>query len=167
MATASTAPKKRYPPANVKAKRRSCVDCESEGVTSRRKAPHPGPRCVTHWRAKRSERKDVSWERRLITIYGITADEYYAILEAQGGKCYICQRATGLGRKRLSVDHCHKTGYIRGILCSFDNRLLGHARDLIDFFQRCIDYLRNPPAYAIIGKRVAPIEAASLTLNER
>lgn len=36
---------------------------------------------------------------------------------------------------------------------------LGWARDCIEFFQRAIEYLRNPPAVQVVGERVAPIEA--------
>ena len=88
-----TAPKKRYPPNNVKAKRKPCIDCADEGIETKRKAPHPGPRCATHHRVKRSKRRDMSWETRILVTYGITADEYWAIYEWQDGRCYICQRA--------------------------------------------------------------------------
>jgi hypothetical protein len=89
-------------------------------------------------------------------VYGITADEYWAIYRFQLGRCFICERATG-ARKRLSVDHCHKTGLVRGLLCSTCNsRVLGHARDDIAFFDRCIDYLNQPPAVRIIGERITP-----------
>ena len=158
-----TAPKKRYPPNNVKAKRKPCIDCADEGIETKRKAPHPGPRCATHHRVKRSKRRDMSWETRILVTYGITADEYWAIYEWQDGRCYICQRATGV-RKRLSVDHCHATGLVRGLLCTPCNRnVLGHLRDDPDAIQRAIDYLMNPPAVDVIGDRIAPIE--NLTLN--
>jgi hypothetical protein len=89
-------------------------------------------------------------------VYGITAQEYWAIYEHQGKKCYICQRATGT-RKRLSVDHCHKTGIVRGLLCQRCNRdVLGHLRDDPDAFRRGQEYLRNPPAVMVIGERVVP-----------
>ena len=89
-------------------------------------------------------------------MYGISAEEYYAILELQGGVCYLCRRAKGIS-KALSVDHCHKTGVVRGILCSRCNAdVLGHARDDIEFFERCIDYLNSPPAIRAIGVRVVP-----------
>jgi len=98
-----------------------CVDCTAEGVTTQRKTPHPGPRCVTHHRAKRADRRDAAWEQRILATYGITAEEYWRIYELQGGCCYICQRATGV-RKRLSVDHCHETGLVRGLLCTLCER---------------------------------------------
>ncbi len=93
-----------------------------------------------------------------MALYGLSADEYRAIVKHQGGRCPLCQRATGAGRKRLSVDHDHDSGIVRGIICATDNRLLGHARDQIEFFERCIEYLKNPPAVDVIGERIAPIE---------
>lgn len=137
-------------------KRRACVDCVDEGITTNRKAPHPGPRCATHHRARRASRRSDSAETRWKNVYGITAAEYWAIYRYQLGTCFICQRATG-ARKRLSVDHCHATGIVRGLLCSTCNsRVLGHLRDDLDAFQRAIDYLKEPPATRIIGYRVVP-----------
>jgi hypothetical protein len=45
--------------------------------------------------------------------------------------------------------------------------VLGHARDAIEFFERAIEYLKNPPAVRVIGERIAPIELPNLTLNEK
>ena len=137
-------------------RRKNCVDCAAEGITTNRKAPHPGPRCVTHHRAKRTVRKAGAQEARWAKVYGITADEYWAVHRFQFGSCAICQRATGT-TKRLSVDHCHKTGVVRGLLCTTCNRhVLGHLRDDTDALQRAIDYLQHPPAIYAIGERVVP-----------
>ncbi len=137
-------------------KRKNCIDCVDEGITTGRKAPHPGPRCATHHRAKRASRRSQTQEQRWIQVYGITSEDYWAIYRYQLGKCFICQRATG-ARRKLSVDHCHKTGVVRGLLCSTCNsKILGHARDEIAFFERCIDYLTEPPAVRVIGARVTP-----------
>ena len=137
-------------------KRRACVDCVDEGITTSRKAPHPGPRCATHHRARKTVRRADNAETRWKNVYGITADEYWAIYRYQLGKCFICERATG-ARKRLSVDHCHTTGIVRGLLCSTCNsRVLGHLRDDLAAFKRAIDYLSQPPATRIIGERVVP-----------
>lgn len=134
-----------------------CKDCAADGITSKRKAPHPGPRCVTHHRARRSSTRDTAWERRLIATYGITAAEYFDILKYQGGRCAICQRATGI-RKRLSVDHDHASGVVRGICCGPCNRdVLGHLRDDPEAFLRGFNYLKSPPAVAVIGARIAPV----------
>lgn len=137
-----------------------CVDCEREGITTKRKAPHPGPRCASHHRAKRNARRNYSHEKHIGETYGITSDEYWAIHKAQGGKCAICRRATG-ARKKLSVDHCHKTGMVRGLLCQKCNRdVLGHLRDEIEAFERGIVYLTSPPAVGVIGVRITPDMAA-------
>lgn len=147
---------------------RPCKDCVAEGITTARKTPHPGPRCSSHHRARRSLTRDTSWERRLMATYGITADEYWAIYEFQGGCCYICERATGTGKKRLSVDHDHSTGIVRGLLCTPCNRnVLGHLRDCVMALARAIIYLLFPPAVDVIGERVAPIHILSLTDTER
>jgi len=144
-----------------KHKRKRCVDCVDEGITTSRKAPHPGPRCATHHRAKRAKRSSATREQRWEQIYGITAEDYWLIWEYQQGYCYICERAKGIGRKRLSVDHCHDTGLVRGLLCQRCNRdILGHARDEVEFFERCIEYLTNPPAVAAIGERIVPENGA-------
>ncbi|WP_244431641.1 endonuclease VII domain-containing protein [Segniliparus rugosus] len=135
---------------------RRCVDCVSEGIVTRRKTKPPGPRCATHARARRAGRRDTSWEARILATYGITAEEYWRIYESQGGVCYICRRATG-ARKRLSVDHCHKTGRVRGLLCQKDNRdVLGHLRDDPEALRRAVEYLESPPAQRVVGERVVP-----------
>lgn len=138
-------------------KRKPCIDCVAEGILTNRKAPYPGPRCHSHNRAKKTQRKNVTREQRWEQIYGITAEEYWEIYELQGGVCYICQRAKGTGKRALSVDHCHRTGVVRGLLCLPCNRnILGHARDDIDFFERAIEYLNSPPAVRAIGVRIVP-----------
>jgi hypothetical protein len=59
-----------------------CRDCEDEGIVTNRKAPHPGPRCHTHHRARRLATRNMSWERRLVLTYGISGEDYWAIYEA-------------------------------------------------------------------------------------
>lgn len=87
--------------------------------------------------------------------YGITPDQYDALLDAQNGVCFICHKYPG--KKRLAVDHDHKTGFIRGLLhVAPCNRMLGDVRDLPDVLRRAADYLDNPPAFAVIGKVVVP-----------
>ena len=85
--------------------------------------------------------------------YGLTAEAYAAIQTFQGGRCAICQIATGAS-KALAVDHNHSCcpgnqscgKCIRGLLCSTCNQLLGFARDNPEMFKRAILYLERPPA---------------------
>lgn len=100
----------------------------------------------------RAEQKAAKHDRWIRATYGITRDEYLAIYEAQGGKCAICQRATGAS-KNLSVDHDHETGEVRGLCCTPCNRdVLGHLRDEVEAFRRCIRYLIEPPARAVLAQ---------------
>lgn len=88
--------------------------------------------------------KAANHEKRVQQTYGLEKGEYAQLYEFQGGLCALCRRATGSSR-RLSVDHCHVTGDVRGLLCRPCNNILGHARDKAKFFLRCILYLRRPP----------------------
>lgn len=84
-------------------------------------------------------------ERRLEATYGIPAEEYNRILEAQGGRCGICRNVPRT--IRLAVDHDHKTGAVRGLLCKRCNHdLLGGSHDSINLLWTAIKYLLNPPA---------------------
>lgn len=124
-----------------------CIDCPPG---SRRPATRPGPRCATHKRARKkalAEKKHAEW---ILKTYGITAEQYASLLRYQGGKCFICQRATGK-RRRLSVDHDHKTGRVRGLLCNPCNRdVLGHLRDSVAALERAVMYLKHPPADQVL-----------------
>ncbi|WP_189951267.1 endonuclease VII domain-containing protein [Streptomyces roseolus] len=94
------------------------------------------------------ERKAANHEKRVQETYGLEAGEYARLYKFQGGLCALCRRATGASR-RLSVDHDHATGEVRGLLCRPCNSLLGHARDKLAFFRRCISYLNLPPCRAM------------------
>jgi hypothetical protein len=119
----------------------ACKDCGS----TTRKLTAPGPRCTTCKRARRNAGRDKAHAARVLSVYGITGEQYWALYEAQGGKCALCQRATGK-TKRLAVDHDHSSGLPRGLLDGTCNKILGHFRDDPAAFQRCIDYLATPPA---------------------
>lgn len=86
--------------------------------------------------------------------YNITLSEYLAILASQDWKCCVCQKElTGISN---AVDHDHKSGIVRGILCSYCNHWnLGRLRDW-ELVQRMADYLREPPAVKTLGERVVP-----------
>jgi len=114
-----------------------------------RAAPYPGPRCATHHHAVKKARSTDQHAKRVQDVYGLAEGDYARIYQCQGGKCFICERATGASR-RLSVDHDHKTGRVRGLLCRPCNDMLGHARDDAEFFRRAVRYLMLPPA-AIMG----------------
>lgn len=61
----------------------------------------------------------------------------------QNGCCAICGVTEEDLNKRFSIDHCHKTDKIRGLLCTRCNSLIGFAKDNISTLQNSINYLRN------------------------
>ena len=70
--------------------------------------------------------------------YGITIEEYNKMLEKQAGVCAICHEEKD---ETLAVDHDHKTGKIRGLLCFHCNHVVGFAKDNIEILNNVIEYL--------------------------
>jgi len=80
--------------------------------------------------------------------YGLEPAGYRALYAAQGGRCYVCRKASGKAR-RLGVDHNHLTGEIRGLVCTGSlnamtcNRLIAiYSRDAL---LRAAAMLSDPP----------------------
>jgi Autographiviridae endonuclease VII len=74
--------------------------------------------------------------------FRISINDYNTKLAEQGHKCMICGLAQGQSRRRLPVDHNHKTGKIRGILCHSCNSALGFVHEDINILYKMIEYLR-------------------------
>jgi len=74
--------------------------------------------------------------------YGITFKEYNEILENQKFCCGLCGRPRSLFKRDFDVDHNHKTGYIRGLLCNYCNyRIMRHFKDNKNLIKKIIRYL--------------------------
>lgn len=86
---------------------------------------------------------------------GMTPEKYQRVLEYQGHACATCKKTRASKQKRLAVDHCHKTGVIRGLLCHQCNSALGFIRDNTATAQRMIEYLNNVDGRSIVD-RVMP-----------
>jgi hypothetical protein len=76
-------------------------------------------------------------KRRLLRVYGITVEEYDRRLADQGGVCAIC----GGTESPLSVDHCHESKRVRGLLCKSCNLGLGKFGDSAETLRRALAYL--------------------------
>jgi len=72
--------------------------------------------------------------------YGLTSEEYEALLKKQGGVCKICQMPS---KSRLRVDHDHKTGKVRGLLCTGCNIGLGQFKDNAAALKAAADYIEK------------------------
>lgn len=86
------------------------------------------------------------WKRshNLKKHYGLTVEEYDKKLADQDHRCAICESTKTLDYgKRLSVDHNHKTGKIRDLLCTRCNTVVGIMESNPELFERAKEYLRK------------------------
>jgi len=83
---------------------------------------------------KAKQGSDVSYAQLLKREYGLTLDEYNAMVQQQGNRCAICRRPETMKMRggqirRLSVDHDHATGLVRGLLCQRCNLVVWALED--------------------------------------
>lgn len=84
---------------------------------------------------------DKARQGHLIRNFGITLEQYNALLARQGEGCALCGKTPDAEGQSLAVDHDHKTGEIRGILCRYCNhRVIGRHRDA-DLLRRMAEYI--------------------------
>lgn len=86
-------------------------------------------------------------QRHYKKSYGLSYKEVLALREGQDELCAICKKPGFMMNDRvkspLNVDHCHKTGVVRGMLCHNCNRALGLLQDDINLLKAAIDYLEG------------------------
>lgn len=75
-----------------------------------------------------------------LKTYGLTPEYYQELLDKQQGVCAICKQLP-LSGKGWQVDHDHRTGAIRGLLCHECNTGIGALRDDVDILRQAIEYL--------------------------
>lgn len=103
-------------------------------------------KCKALW--KEGSIRDSVYQRK----YGISLSEYHRLFDKQKGVCRICGAADpgghGSKNKRFYVDHCHKTGIVRGLLCHHCNVGLGSFKDDVGILTKAIEYLSKAGAPA-------------------
>ena len=112
------------------------------------------------WRKEQYHRRRASgwldkyrlWTRR--KLYGISPEHFDAILASQGVKCAICRRGPESMKKGWHVDHDHKNGLVRGILCNLCNNMLGLAKDSRTTLMSAAAYLGRPSSCGILFEEV-------------
>ncbi len=102
---------------------------------------------------------EASHASRVESTYGITKEEYERLLRFQNGVCWICGRQPQT--KRLAVDHDHKTGAVRGLLCANNERgcnaaIIANLEAAVDggimAARRALGYLLHPPYARMTGQ---------------
>lgn len=139
----------------------NCKDCNTELNESNRawkvKNVSFHNRCRDCWNKHQSEyqanrrvtsqvfkdnRVHSSWEYTLKSKYGITEEQYNEMFRVQGGVCAICKFPCTSGDK-LSVDHCHRTNKVRGLLCRSCNLALAAVNESEELIYSLLDYLQQ------------------------
>ena len=108
-----------------------------------------------YYKKNRVKIREQKAKRLLFKKYGITLEQYYEILDDQLGKCAICHATCsgmrkGVPRLYFCVDHDHKTGKIRGLLCLGCNKILGAFNDDPELFIKAMYYLRGNKVLCLI-----------------
>jgi hypothetical protein len=91
-------------------------------------------------------------EYHLKKTYGINLEQYDLLLKKQDNKCAICKRHSSEFPKRLSVDHDHKTGEIRGLLCTHCNRYVVGRNTDGDILRRVAEYIEQGTGWFVPNK---------------
>ena len=111
---------------------KQCMSCRKEGYAA--------------GLSKQDKSRAINYRRN----FDMSIDDYELLLAFQDGVCAICSRPPKT--IRLAVDHDHKTGHVRGLLCGNCNRTL-HERLTIAWLESAYDYLDTPPAPAALGRQ--------------
>lgn len=93
-----------------------------------------------YYQANKARWRRSQWAKK----YGLTPDDYDRMLAEQGGACLICAltpEAAHSDGALLHVDHCHRTGAVRGLLCRHCNLAIGQLRDDPARLARALTYL--------------------------
>lgn len=99
--------------------------------------------CVKEY-SKNQHLKNINKRKsqKLEKTYGISLDKKLSMLKKQNNKCEIC----GTEFKTITsahVDHCHKTGNVRGLLCIKCNPGIGYLQDSIEILKSAQKYLKK------------------------
>lgn len=93
-------------------------------------------KCRIYDKNRKERKREQNYQRK----YGISINTYELMLREQNGSCMICYRDE-LKEKKLDIDHCHRTGKIRGLLCARCNKTIGLLEDDRQLALNIIQYL--------------------------
>ena len=111
-----------------------CKEC----ISARRKISYSPAKAKVQWQNNKYSRPEYAESRRLMTAYGITKEFRDYMAQVKENRCEICNEEV-----KLVVDHDHKTGIVRGMLCSTCNRGLGHFNDDANLLTKAFMYIKT------------------------
>lgn len=122
-----------------------CLECRRNATKSYRQKDESKLKHREYYKTKYEQTAE---NNRLKKLYGITLDYYDELLQSQDFVCAICkkqetQKTTSKRISRLSVDHNHSTGSIRGLLCYACNTGIGQFKENKEIMINAIRYLEK------------------------
>lgn len=116
-----------------------------------------GSRCIAH-------ASQAAHASMLKTVYDFTAEDYNNLLAWQRGRCFVCRQLPRV--KRLAVDHDHKSGAVRGLLCANDewgcNRTLARVLNDVGMAERLLAYVQKAPLQRMLDGEPSPAAPTGL-----
>lgn len=111
---------------------------------SKRYADSHKPEIAKRWDNWYANNKLRVRENKLKRVYGLKNEDYDKMLQEQNNCCKICGVKDADTKKGyLVVDHCHKTGKIRSLLCNNCNTGIGLLKDSPEVIEKAAQYLKN------------------------
>jgi hypothetical protein len=122
-----------------------CKTCENEYNRKYDKTYYPKNQenILKKKRSWYSKNKVTVKNRMLKKSYNIELHEYENLSNKQNNCCAICEVHQSNLTKSLAVDHDHKTGKIRGLLCGNCNTALGLLKENVELYQKSIIYIES------------------------
>lgn len=133
----------------IKAKKRSKENKEKKKEYNKKYRLLNREKLIIKDKKKYIVSKEKNKDRLLKKCFGISLTDYMLMFNNQKGLCKICNNTETAKQvnsdaiRMLAVDHCHKTGRIRGLLCSRCNLALGQMNDNIEILLSAIEYLKQ------------------------
>jgi len=121
-----------------------CRECANRRRTQSRERNKDRHREVQReWRRRNVEKRQIYDLRQIAQRYGIDKVEYFALVASQNGVCAICAKRETISGRRLSVDHDHMLGGVRGLLCSNCNLGVGYFYDDPGLLHKAAEYIEQ------------------------
>lgn len=95
------------------------------------------------FRAKPGNRENIR-HRQIIRRYGLTQEQFAVMLKKQGSRCGVCRKSikpAHRGKDAACIDHCHKSGKVRGLLCFNCNCGIGQFKDKPALLRKAIKWI--------------------------
>ena len=96
-----------------------------------------------HYQINKEKIKERTFWNKVKRFYGLTKEQYEQMIVDQNNQCAICSLDFSNLKRKPDVDHCHKTGKVRALLCWNCNGGLGQYNDDPTLFRKAAEYLEK------------------------